>query len=167
MFQSVRPNSQVYILHKGTSPKLDIGLVVNTPIPKPKYSIPNYMPQEMVVDLSVKVDNQVVNYNSLPAQADIADSYADNITISDSKDAMNAEILGLKQKSVDLVNSVDEHKALITQYESILSELNPEFAEKQAQKEELNNLKEHVKEMSDSIKDLMESNRKLIEHLSK
>ena len=40
MFQSVRPNSQIYIFHKGDSPKIEVGYVSNHPLPRPKYQLP-------------------------------------------------------------------------------------------------------------------------------
>lgn len=170
MFQSVRPNNPLYILHKGETLKLDIGVISNNPVPKPKYAVPTTFgqPQDMVVDIIAKINGQSINYNSLPAQSDIADSISngETITVSDNKEAMNAELLGLKQKSLDIINSIDYHKQLVESCDSILSELNPEFAEKQAQKDEIDNLKLQVQEMSSSIKGLMETNKRLIAQLS-
>ena len=77
-----------------------------------------------------------------------------------------AEILSLKHKSEEIITSVDFHKDFIKKCESILSELNPEFAEKQAQRVEIGELKQQVSNMSKSIIDLMESNRRLIEQLN-
>ena len=171
MFQSVRPNSQIYILHKGDIPKIEVGYVVNQPIPRAKYQLPSTFghPQEMVVDLIVKVNDQTLNYNNLPASADVADSSSngESIVISISREAMNAELVNLKQKSVDIINSVDYHKDLIGKYEKLLSEINPEFAEKQEQKQEIDLLKLQMSEMSKSISSLMESNKALIEQLTK
>lgn len=153
MFQSVRINTPLYILHKGDNPILEIGYVVNQP--KPKYS--NTFGQEVVVDLIVKINEQTVNYNNLPAQSDIADSYinGENIVVSDNKDIMNAEIINLKQKSTDIINSVDIHKNLISKYDELLTTLNPDFAEKQAQKNDIDNLKQEVQQMSKSLTELM------------
>ena len=169
MFQSVRPNSQIFILHKGGTPSIEMGNVTNQPIPRPKYQLPATFgqPQEFVVDLVVKIGDRTVNYNSLPAQLDIADSSSngESIVISDSRDAMNAEILNLKQKSTDIVNSVEFHKGLIDEYEKVLAQLNPELAEKQEQKQELDTLRAQMAEMSRSISALMETNKQLIEKL--
>lgn len=169
MFQSVRPNSQIFIFHKGDTPSIEIGNVTNQPMPRPKYQLPATFgqPQELVVDLVVKIGDRTVNYNSLPAQLDIADSSSngESIVISDSRDAMNAEILNLKQKSTDIVNSVEFHKGLIDEYEKVLAQLNPELAEKQEQKQELDTLRAQMAEMSRSISALMETNRQLIEKL--
>lgn len=169
MFQSVRPNSQIFILHRGDTPNIELGTVTNQPMPRPKYQLPATFgqPQEMVVDLVVKVNDRTVNYNNLPAQSDIADSSSngENLVISDSRDAMNAEILNLKQKSTDIINSVEFHKSLLGQYDKIIAQLNPEFAEKQEQKQELDTLRAQMAEMSRSISALMETNKKLIEQL--
>lgn len=160
MFQSVRPNSPIYVLHKGDNARLETGYVVNQPIPKPKYQIPHTFgqPQEMIVDLVVKLNDSTVNYNSLPAQSDISDSYSngENIVISDSRDAMNAEIMSTKQKSLDIINSVDYHKSLIVQYDKLLSDFNPEMAEKQAQQQEIASLKSQIDEMSKNMALLIE-----------
>ena len=160
MFQSVRPNSPIYVLHKGDNPRLETGYVANQPIPKPKYQIPHTFgqPQEMVVDLVIKLNDMTINLNAIPAQVDIADSYSngENIVVSDSREAMNSEILSLKQKSVDLINSMNYHRALIKTYDKILSDFNPEMAEKQAQQQEITELRNQMNEMSKNMSLLLE-----------
>jgi hypothetical protein len=155
MFQSVRPNSPIYVFHKGDNPRLETGYVVNQPIPKPKYQMPpNFgQPQEMVVDLVIKLNDASINLNSIPATLDIADSYSngESIVISDSREAMNSEIISLKQKSIDLLNSMDYHKSLIQTYDKILSDFNPEMAEKQAQQQEIAGLRNQIDELSKSM----------------
>ena len=152
MFQSVRPNSPIYVFHKGDNPRLETGYVVNQPIPKPKYQMPNAFgqPQELVVDLVIKLNDTTVNMNAIPAQLDIADSYSngENLVISDSREAMNSEILSLKQKSIDIINSAPYHKSLINTYDKLLSDFNPEMAEKQAQQKEISELRAQMDEIS-------------------
>lgn len=170
MFQSVRPNSQIYVLHKSDKPFVETVTVVSQPIIKPKYVIPNNFgkPQEMVVDITVKSDGQNLTYTNLPSQLDISDSYSngENIVVADSREAMNSEILSLKQKSTEIINSKGYHEGLISCYDKILSDLNPELAEKQAQKEEIETLKHQMTDMSKNIEELMSANRLLIERLS-
>jgi hypothetical protein len=170
MFQSVRPNSQIFIFHKGDTPRLEIGYVANQPVPRPKYQLPAAFgqPQEMVVDLVVKTNDQTYNYNNLPAQLDVADSMSngESLIISDSREGLNSEIVNLKQKSIDIANSRDYHLSLVEKYDTILMELNPELAEKQEQKQEIDTLKNQMVEMSKSIAALMESNKALIEKLT-
>ena len=161
MFQSIRPNSQVYILHKGDSMRVDIGYVTNQPVPKPKYQVPPAFgqPQEMVVDLVVKVGTDILNLNGIPAQADVADSYSngETVVVSSSREAINAEVVSEKQKSIDIVNSKAFHEKRITLCDSILGQLNPEFAEKQSQKEEIAQLKEQVGGLATQVNRLVEA----------
>ena len=160
MFQSVRPNSPIYVLHKGDNPRLETGYVVNQPIPKPKYQMPHNFgqPQEMIVDLVVKLNDSSMNLNAIPANLDIADSYSngESIVISDSREAMNSEIISLKQKSVDIINSKPYHESLVSQYEKLLSDFNPEMAEKQAQQQEISSLRNQMNEMSKNMALLLE-----------
>lgn len=168
MFQTLRPNSQIYILHKGDNPRFEIGIVTNVSVPRNKYGIaPNFTSQEMIVDVIAKVDDCVVNYNNLPANLDVADSFmsGEQIVISDNKEAMNSEIVNLKNKSIEIINSIDLHKRLQQEYDKILSTLNPEIAEKQTQKEEMNSIKNQMLEMNKNIVELMSANRLLMEQL--
>lgn len=171
MFQSLRQNSPIYIFHKGNNPLLEVGTITNVPIPRAKYpSIPNFgQPQEMVLDLTVKVGERVVNYNGLPATAEIADSSSngESVVVSDSRSAMNAEIFSYKQRSIDIINSVEQHQSIIAGCDNILNDLNPEYAQKQQQQAELSNLKEQLAIMSKNMQSLMESNKQLVEQLNR
>ena len=98
----------------------------------------------MILDLTVKVGDRVVNYTGLPATAEIADSSlnGDSVVVSDNRSAMNAEIFSYKQRSIDIINSVDQHKNIITGCDAILNDLNPEYAQKQQQDAKLTSLEE-------------------------
>lgn len=167
MFQSLRPNNQLFILHKDI-PSLEIGSIVNVSIPIPKYPTqPMFgQPQEMIVDIVARVNNQDITYQKLPANVDIADFGNNSIVISDNREAMNSEILSLKQKSIDIVNSKEYHQNLIIEYDKLLADLNPEYAAKQQQQTEIDLLKQQVGELTGSMKDLMAMNKQLIMRLS-
>lgn len=170
MFQSLRPNSQVFVLHKGDTLTAEVGFVSSVSIPRPKYQIPPVLgQQDTVVDIAVKLGNTVVNYTNLDAGADVAEAFSngENIVITTSKEAMNSELMSLKQKSIDIINSVDLHKNLISEYDKIISSLNPEFAEKEQQKNEIIALKEQVSKMTQNMEALMHANQTLIEKLNR
>ena len=59
--------------------------------------------------------------------------------------------MSLKQKSVDILNSINYHKGLIASYEKLLSDFNPEMAEKQAQQQEISELRNQMNEMSKNM----------------
>lgn len=157
MFQNLRSGNQVFILHKDGHPSMEIGSIVSVSMPMPKYQVPPVFgqAQEMVVDLVVKVNNVDTTYQKLPATADIADFGMSGVVISTSRDAMNAEVMSLKNKSIDAINSVDFHKGVIEGCDVILAGLNPEFAERQQQQAEINDLKAQMAELIRINKDLM------------
>lgn len=170
MFQSVRANSPIYILHTGDELKSELGYVLTVSLPKPKYAVPATFgtPQEMVVDLVVRVGEHTYNFNSVPANLDSAEtsSSGESLLITLSKEAVNAELLRIKQKSIDNVNSYDYNKQRIVNCDKLLSDLNPEFAEKQTQKAEIENLKTQMLENTKALNELIAANRLLVEKLS-
>lgn len=168
MFQSLRPNNQIFVLHKDKS-LLEVGSVVSVSMPTPKYPVPQVFgqPQEMVVDIVAKVNNQDVTYQKLPANLDIADFGNNGIVIADNKLAMNSEIMSLKQKSVDVLNNVSYHQQMIANCDKMLSDLNPEFAEKQQQQAEINELKTQVHDLTKGMSELMRVNKDLIAQLKR
>lgn len=165
MFQNLRTNSQIYILHKDAKPYVEAGTVSGVTAPKPRY--PSAMPpigqlpqMDMVVDVTASVNGQPTTFQNLPAGAEIADfGQNGNIVISCTRDAMNAEISSMRQRSLDIVNSEDYHRGVIAGCDEMLKALNPEFAEKQRQEQEISELKRQMSE-------LLEMNRNLMQKLS-
>lgn len=158
MFSNLRTNSTIYILHKDTTPYIEMGQVVSVSQPRPKYQTNNFMvPQEQVVDVVVSVNGNNVNLQSLPANLDVADQGTINgsLFITSSKDAMNSEINSMRQKSLDIINSVEHHKKVMQDCEILLQRLNPEFAEQKQQKQEIDMLKSQLAEMRDGFKEMM------------
>ena len=153
MFQSLRTNQQFYILYKGINPRLSIGTVTQVSVPQLKFPIVptglNTQP-EYVVDVVVNVNGQTQQFQRLPANkeiADFGDNYG-NIVVSMSRDAMNSELATLKNSSEEHIRRVDEERQKIIAYETILQQLNPEYAEKQRQEAEIENLKNQVTAMA-------------------
>ena len=155
MFSNLRVNSQIYILHKDSTPYLEVGSVISVSQPVPKFPITNFStPQEMVVDITVRVKDSNITLQKLPANLDIADQGI-SIVVTTSREAMNSEIDALRQKSLSIINSIDYHKKVIQDCENLLQELNPEFAEQKQQKQEIDTLKSQMSEMMFSMKELM------------
>lgn len=158
MFSNLRTNSQVYILHRDATPYVEIGQVVSVSQPRPRFQTGNYItPQEQVVDVVVSISGNSVTLQSLPANLDVADQGTINgsLFISTSRDAMNTEINSMRQKSLDIISSVDAHKKTVQDCELLLQRLNPEFAEQKQQKQEIDMLKTQVSEMMNGMKELM------------
>lgn len=157
MFSNLRTNSQVYILHKDTSPYVDVGTVISVSQPVPKFPMNNFMnQQELVVDVTVKINDSTVTLQKLPANLDIADQGINgNMVITTSREAMNLEVDALRQKSLSILNSIDYHKKIVQDCEVLLQRLNPEFAEQKQQKQEIDALKAQMSEMMLGMRELM------------
>ena len=160
MFQTLRVNSPIYILHKEGTPYVETGSVVSVSNPMPKFPIPNNPMQpfgsaEMVVDVVANVNGQQMTFQKLSANKDIEDSIINKLTISTNRDAMNAEVSALKQRSIDHINSVEYHQSVILGCDKILESLNPEFGEKVRRDKEIADLRGQVAEMSNAFRELM------------
>ena len=158
MFSNLRTNSQLYILHRDATPYIEIGQVVSVSQPRPRYQTSSYIaPQEQVVDIVVEINGNNITLQSLPANLDVADQGTINgsLFISTQRDAMNTEINSMRQKSLDIINSVEHHKKVIQDCEVLLQRLNPEFDEQKQQKQEIDMLKTQMSEMMSGMKELM------------
>lgn len=170
MFQNLRTNSTLYILHKEDIPYIEYGSVANVSAPKPKYptnhAFGQFPQMETVVDVVVTINGQSTNLQGLPAGLDIADfGHNGNIVVSSSKDAINNEVVLMKQKSNDILGSIDFHRNVIAACDKMLNILNPEVAEKQKQEQEIKDLRTQIQDMSRNMSSLMEWNKKLMEQL--
>ena len=154
-FSNLRSGNQLYILHKDSIPTIEIGKVISISQVSPKYG--NVYSPEMVVDISANVNGQSTNFQKLPALGDIAD-FGNNIVLSCNKDAMSSEVTSMKQRSVDLINSVELHQNIIKGCDEILTQLNPEIKEKQRQEEENKALRDELNQLKEMFKEFLKVN---------
>ena len=152
-FQNLRHNHQIYILHKDTTPTLEIGKVTYVSVPVPKYGN-NSMYNDLVLDITIDVDGKSTNFQKLPANGEIAD-FGNNIVVAVSKDAMNSEVQSLKQRSLDILNSTEQHQSIIDGCDVILKMLNPEIAEKQRQEQENKALREEINSLKEMFSEFI------------
>lgn len=154
-FQNLRNGNQLFILHKDPIPTLELGKINNVSLPIPKYGNNGIYNQEMVVDISADINGTSTNFQKLPAMGDIAD-FGNNMVVSCNKDAMNSEVVSMKQKSQDIINSIEQHQNIINGCDEILKILNPEIIEKQKQEEENKALREEINSLKVMFKEFME-----------
>ena len=156
-FQNLRNNHQIYILHKDAIPTLEIGKITYISVPVPKFGN-NSMYNDLVLDITVDIEGKPTNFQKLPANGEIAD-FGNSVVIATSKEAMSNEVASMKQRSLDILNSIEQHQSIISGCDEILQVLNPEIAEKQRQeqenkalREEINSLKEMFSEFINQFK---------------
>ena len=153
MFQGVRPSSLFYILEKGEDLKLKVGQVVSVSNPQPKFNqFPSAQPfgqNEMVVDIKVSVGEETLEFKQLGANQTIANS--GNVVVSDSREAMSAEVEGLLRTSRQVLDSVPYHEKVLVCCDAMLRELNPSFAKEKEQEEKIGALEERMGNIDDKL----------------
>ena len=157
MFQSLRQNSLFYVLEKNDDIKLKVGQVVNVSNPQPKYSqfqtsMP-YNQQEMVVDVKVKLGDETVEFKQLPATLSISDN--NSVVVSESKEAMSAEVEAMLRASNNILESIPYHQKVISNCDIILRELNPQFAKEKEQEEKINALEGKMEGIEGTLNQMM------------
>jgi hypothetical protein len=152
-FQNLRNNHQIYILHKDATPILEIGKITHISVPVPKYGNTS-MYNDLVLDITADVEGKITNFQKLPANGEIAD-FGNNIVVAVSKDAMSNEVASMKQRSMDILNSIEQHQSIICGCDEILQVLNPEIAEKQRQEQENKALREEINSLKEMFSEFM------------
>lgn len=132
-------------------------------IPVPKYGNPGMYNQEMIVDITAEINGTSASFQKLPAMGDIAD-FGNNIVVSCNKEAMNSEVSSMKQRSLDIINSIETHQSIIKGCDEILSQLNPEIVEKQRQEQENKALREEINSLKEMFREFIKTSLKQEQH---
>lgn len=151
MFSGVRQNNLFYILEKENEPKLRIGQVVSVSNPQPMFNQPYGSSTENFVDITVKVDNETMEFKKLPASSSIADSGKDGVIVSDNKEVMNNEVESMLQSSQSILEKVNYHKKVVENCNQILRVLNPRLAKEKERDEDISNLKSKIGGLEDKM----------------
>ena len=166
MFSGVRQGSLFYILEKGEELNLKIGQVVSVSNPQPKYNqfaTTNAFAQpEMIVDIKIKLGDETLDFKQLGANLNIANS--GNLVVSDSKEAMSAEVESMLRNSNQIIESVPYHQKVITSCDVMLRELNPNFKKEKEQEEKIGALEERMGNIDDKLSKMFDLLSETIGH---
>lgn len=155
MFSGLKKGSQIYILDKGDNFCLKIGKVEEMNIhPKNEHGYPFAPSSQMVVDLKVRVNEEIAEFNCLNADLNIAKN--GDIVVSDSEEAMSAEVLDTFRNSQQVLNSVPYHDKVAKACVPILKTINPQFAKEKEQEEKILFLEERIGNMDEKLEKMFE-----------
>lgn len=149
MFSNLSPNSILYVLDVHSTPKILSGPVERVSLPRPKYNTfnPN---MEMVVDLFATINGERREFKGVP-NGSIA-NFGDNaFVLAESKEALNSYINAMLQNSQSIINSIDKHKKLISDYEEALQELNPSLKADKEKDKAIQSLQDQLSELKGMI----------------
>lgn len=158
MFQGLRVGSPIFLLSK-SEPKIDIAEVVSVGNPTPQYNAAsfqngNFMPPTNTVDVKVRIGEQVIDLQKLPAEQSIADFGTAGMVVSENRDAIINEIDAFKKLSLRALEDVDRHKHVVKECDVMLASLNPHLKKEAEQAEEIANLKQGMADLRDDMTDI-------------
>lgn len=153
MFSALNQGSIIYILDKTERPKFKVGEVVSISQPKVDYNSTGQFGQYQAttVDIKVNVEGNTYEYNSIPSSYSVITYNNGKITLSETKQGLQSEVESILQNSKQIVERIDTYKQNIVDCESILKQLNPQFAKDKERDERLNSLEERFGGVEDRL----------------
>lgn len=137
MFSALSQGSPIYLLDKTSTPDFKIGEIIGVSYPKVN---PYNVGVQNTVDIKVKVDGEVQEFNSIPSINSVVSYNGGKIIISESKQGIQTEVENILQNSKQVLNNIDTYKQNIQNCEEILKQLNPQFAIDKERDERLTSL---------------------------
>jgi chromosome segregation ATPase len=105
---------------------------------------------EMVVDLVATINGDRREFKGVP-NGSIA-NFGDNaFVLAENKEALNSYINAMMQNSQSIINSIDKHKKLISDYEEALQELNPSLRADKEKDRAIQSLQDQLSELKGMI----------------
>ena len=136
MFSALSQGSPVYILDKTSSPQYKVGEIIGVTYPKlNQYNLP-----QNTVDLKVKIDGETQEFNSIPSINSVVSYNSGKIILSETKQGIQNEVENILQNSKQILDNIDTYKQNISDCETILKQLNPQFAIDKERDERLSSL---------------------------
>ena len=151
MFSALSQGSSIYLLDKTSSPKFVIGEVVG--VTQPKYNF-----NQATVDLKVKVDDSIQEFNNLPSINSTVTYNNGKVIISETKQGIQNEVETILTNSKNILNNIDTYKQNVEECENILKQINPQFAKDKERDDRLQSLESRfdgVESKLDKIFDLI------------
>ncbi len=163
MFSNIRQGAQIYLLNKvgQNGPLLKIGQVEQVSQLQPKY--PTYTPginiglpnlNEMVINIGVKFEDGLQEFNQVPANLSLAD-FNNGTVISDNKADIISEIEVMVQNSKNIIASLPYNQKVVQAGDLMLKQLNPNFAKEEARDNNINQLNQKVDSLTENINTLV------------
>lgn len=153
MFSNLSQNSILYILDLHSKPKVLSGPIERVSVPRPKYNTfnPN---MEMVVDITATINGERREFKGVP-NSSIANFGEDAFVLAENKDVLNSYMNSMLQNSKNIVNSIEKHQKLITEYEEAIQELNPDIRASKENDKAIQTLQDQVEALQKGMQQML------------
>ena len=159
MFGGLRENSIIYILEKTDDGlRIETGHVTWISNQHPKYSgfagaMPTFQPTENVVDVKVMGDDREYEFKGLATGVSIANS--GKLVISDSMEAISAEVDGIVAASRSHIDAVPYHERILASSDGDKRMINPQFKKERENEEKMISLEGEVSNIKNTLGEMM------------
>lgn len=160
MFSALNQGSFVYILDKTKGIKFKIGEVIGTASTNQNNYPVNQIPNQPI-NLKVKVEDTVYDFNAISSSASLVTYDNGKFVISETKQGLQSEVYAILQNRKNIIENIPQYKNEIVECETVLKDLNPEFAKDKERDERIDSLSTQVTNMQstlDKIVNLISSN---------
>lgn len=163
MFQTLRKGQSIYVLYRN-EPRIEIGEVESVGIPTPQFSATQYQQyqapmQKNCIDIKVRINEQIIDLQKLPAEGVIADFGSSGMVVSDSKDAILQEIEIMRTNSQKILSSVDKHKANVESCTRLIEELNPHLKQEAELRKQIDALTSELSAVKSQLNNVLNNQK--------
>lgn len=163
MFSNLRVGTPIYVLSK-QEPKVSIGEVQSVGAPVPQfgttYTAGYLQPPKMLVDIKVKVGDEVIDLQKLPADQTIADFGTNGMVVSETRESILTEIENMRKSSQGVLDSVDYHRQMVNKCLQLTEELSPQAKAEAEQKRDIDTLKSQMANIEGMLSELLNKKSK-------
>ncbi len=150
MFSALNQGSFVYILDKTKGIKFKIGEVIGTANTNQNNYPVNQIPNQPI-NLKVKVEDTVYDFNAISSSASLVTYDNGKFVISETKQGLQSEVYAILQNRKNIIENIPQYKNDIVECETVLKDLNPEFAKDKERDERLDSLSTQVINMQSTL----------------
>lgn len=142
LFKDIKQNYPVHILDKE---KLSLSDGKAITVGFPRYDL---TAKTTVIDITLDVNGKTATY-AIPENLSV--TYAGNLVLSTDKDGLVREIEAMKTSAEQIISSVDHQKDIIAKSSTLLSDLNPQFKERQETEKRFANIESSVNKIEELV----------------
>ena len=140
LFKDIKQGGQLYIFDRGDI-TMRVGTVNTVSFPH----ISAQLNAGLVIDLGVTIDGESYQYQV----KDVSENaYVGTTMISPNVENVLTEVRTLRQQSEEVIRSVDKHKSIIDKCNSLLTDFDPQYKEKQINEQRLSNIEKSIEKLT-------------------
>jgi hypothetical protein len=153
MFSALSQGSLIHILDKTDGLKYKVGEVIGVTQPKTNFGgafgTPSF--NTATINLKVKIDGNTFDYPDVPSTNSVMSYNNGKIVISETKQGLQTEVETVLQNSKQILSNRSYYEQSVKDCETILKELNPQFAKDKERDDIIDGLTTKVTGMEDKL----------------